>query len=257
MNFSDFLIIYLACGAPFGVYYFFQNRKTLHQNRLTLNSFLTMTVWIPYAFKMLQEFIRNQLLIYKLERLSKFDSTRKRELDAVEKAVAQILLAENINVSLFDFRETFQRYAGLTLALKGVSETEITDSEKELFRVAKTENVDLGAKCLRRRNLNRLKFHQTLSRTDIIKMFGAINAAIGQSDHFKLQVIKFFELLDDEGAKGAISEIFKSSSQTEDDYAVRYTENELWKPREEKRRSANQTALSLKAMSATAIRKRE
>lgn len=217
-----------------------------------------MTVWIPYAFRLLQEFITNKLITYKLSRTNKSDAAKKATLDAIEKGIAQILLAENTSVSLFDFRETFQRYAGLTLALENAKELETAENEKELFRVAKTENVELGAKCLRRRNLNRLKFHQNLSRVDIVEMFGAINAEINESETFRLQATKFFELLNDKGAENALGEIFNSSSQTKDVYAVRNTEKDLWRTREDKLRSTSQTALNLQAMSATATtRKRE
>ena len=216
-----------------------------------------MTVWIPYAFLLLKEFITNKLITYKFNRTDKSDAAKKQALDAIEKEIAQILLAENTNVSLFDFRETFQRYTGLTLALQNADELEIAENEKELFRAAKTENVELGAKCLRRRNLNRLKFHQNLSRVDIVQMFGAINAEIMESESFRLQATKFFELLNDDGAKNALSEIFNYSSQTKDFQTVRNTEKDLWRTREDKLRSASQTALNLQTMSATATRKRE
>src|SRR5688572_2946946 len=53
MNPNDFLIIYLACGAPFGVYYFFDKRNALPSNRLWLKTFLMVFFWIPFALKML------------------------------------------------------------------------------------------------------------------------------------------------------------------------------------------------------------
>lgn len=231
----------------------------MHQKRLTLNSFLTITVWFPYAFRLLQEFITGKLNLYESNRFDKTAAVRKICIDNIEKEVAQILLAENINVSIFDFRETFQRYAGLTLALQNVDNFESeAGNEKELFRAAGNENVELGAKCLRRRNLNRLKFHQNLSRADIVKMFGAINAEIGASESFRLSVTTFFKLLDEIDAEDMIGEIFGSSSQTINDFAVRNKEKDLWRPREDKQLSASRTPLNLQAMSATAtIRKRE
>lgn len=261
MKFSDFIIIYLACGAPFGVYYFFQNRKTIQQKRLTLNSFLTMTVWIPYAFRLLKEFIAGKLAARELSRIYEADAAKKNKLDHIEKEIAQILLAENSSVPLFDFRETFQRYAGLTLALQNTNEIETaSENEKELFRVAGNENVELGAKCLQRRNLNRLKFHQNLSRADVVEMFGAINAEINESDIFKTSVTNFFKLLNDDAAENALGEIFGLPSQTAGDFRVRNTEKDLWRAREDKRQSTSQTALNLQTMSqaaATTTRKRE
>lgn len=259
MNFTDFLIIYLACGAPLGVYYFFQNRKTLYQNHLWLNSFLTTTVWFPYAFRLLQDFVTGKLLTYKFTKIRETDALRKNKLDAIEKEVSQILLAEHTGIALFDFRETFQRYSGLTIALQNAVEFETAaENEKELFRIAGNENVELGAKCLRRRNLNRLKFHQNLARIDVIEMFGAINAETKESEKFRFLANSYFKLLNDVKAENALGEIFSFPPQTINDFAVRNLEKDLWKPKEDKPLPASQTPLNLQTMSAAAtIRKRE
>jgi hypothetical protein len=54
MNLTDFLIIYFACGAPFGVYYFLQNRSDSVSSKLWLNAFFTFAFWIPIAFRLLR-----------------------------------------------------------------------------------------------------------------------------------------------------------------------------------------------------------
>lgn len=259
MNFIDFLIIYLACGAPFGVYYFFQSRKTLHQNNLWLNSFLTTTVWFPYAIKLLQQAITGKLILRRLNKINQLNTAKKIRIDSIEKEIAQILLAENTSIPLFDFRETFQRYAGLTIAFQNIANLETDlNNEKELFRISGNENVELGAKCLHRRNLNRLKFHQNLARTDIIEIFGSINAEIKKSEKLRLEATNLFELLNDIDAKSAFGEIFSSPSQTVNNFAVRNTEKDLWKPREDKPLSASQTPLNLQTMPVVmTTRKRE
>jgi hypothetical protein len=261
MNLSDFLIIYLAFGAPFGVYYFLQNRKVLHRNKLWLNAFLTMTVWFPYAFQLLQKFITAKLNSYKLSKIKVAEAFKKTKIDQIEKEISQMLLVENSEIALFDFREAFQRYAGLTNALQNAGENMSSlESERELFRVAGNENVELGAKCLHRRNLNRLKFHQNLARRDILQIFGAINAVIKESEKFRLSASSFFKFLNDVEAENALGEIFGSSSQTINDFAVRNLEKDLWKPREDQPLHTNQTPLNLRVMSAATAattRKRE
>lgn len=251
MKLSDFLIIYLACGAPLGVYYFFQHRKDLHRNRLVLNSFLTIAVWIPYAIKLLHNYVTRKLITYKFAHTKEAEFILKAEIDSLEKEIGNILLKENSDISLFNFRETFQRYAGLSIALRETSAFDNpADSEKELFRVAGNQNVEIGGICVRRRNHNRLRFHQNLARRDIIEMFGSINAEISAPDVFNKAALKFFRLLDDEAAFEEIRNFPALYSQTVDTLNVRTLERDLWKT--ETQQPLHSQPTPLRAISAVA-----
>jgi len=141
----------------------------------------------------------------------------------------------------------------LTSALQNANQFDAAGaSEKELFRAAGNKNVEIGAKCLHRRNLNRLKFHQNLARTDLIKIFGEINGKIGASEKFRLPAVEFVKLLDDVEAQTALDKIFSSDLQTVNGFAVRNLEKEVWKPKENKPLPANQIPLNLQTMSAAA-----
>jgi hypothetical protein len=50
MNLIDFFIIYLACGAPFGVYYFLQHRGGLDSRLLWLKRCSTLFFGCPLLF---------------------------------------------------------------------------------------------------------------------------------------------------------------------------------------------------------------
>ena len=52
MNWNDLIIIYLACGAPFAVYYYLQNRNLNEKNYLYLKTLFRFLVWIPDAFRL-------------------------------------------------------------------------------------------------------------------------------------------------------------------------------------------------------------
>ncbi|MEO6588731.1 MAG: hypothetical protein ABIP06_05335, partial [Pyrinomonadaceae bacterium] len=59
MNLFDAIIIYLACGAPFGVYYFVNHR--LLNNRVFFKTVLILLCWLPFAILLFQRHITKKL----------------------------------------------------------------------------------------------------------------------------------------------------------------------------------------------------
>lgn len=259
MNFSDFIIIYLACGAPFGVYFFLQNRTKLKSFTLWLNSFLTAVVWFPYAFRFLHTFVTGMFLKFKFSKIIKSDLLRKRRIETFEKKFAQMLRSAETGFSLFDFRETFQRYAGLTQTFQTVIDwNETGENEKEVFRAAGHEKVELAAKCLHRRNLKRLQSHQSLARTDLIQMLCKLDSQLPDSGDFRRLVTEFVQDLNDVEAQKSFDDYFLKTSQTGGESVVNISEQDLWKTEAHKPLSASSIPLNLHTMSATgAIRKQD
>ena len=154
MKLSDILIIYLSCGAPFGVYFFLHNRTKLDSLTLIVQSLLKTFVWFPYAIRFLHDFVTNKLINYKFAKRNKSDSIRQQKIDQIEKEISNILFREKLNISLYDFRETFQRFAGLTIASQISIDTDVIgENEKEIFRIPiqngaklQKENVNVSAK---------------------------------------------------------------------------------------------------------------
>jgi hypothetical protein len=179
MSLIDFTILYLACGSPFAVYYFLQNRDWL-------KSFIIWMLWIPYSFRLLQRKVTSKLNFDK-------NTVSDSEIEVIQKEIEQFVFENNTNFSLFEFREIFERYVGLTLSKK---QTRIGENETEIFRVAKRENVKLGAVCLHRRNQFKLKYHQTLARRDFLKVINEF-----QSRKLQLSSLKLFRILEDDEAE--------------------------------------------------------
>lgn len=259
INFNDFIIIYFACGAPFAVHFYLQNRKTLSPAKLRLNSFLTMTVWFPYAVRLLHENITGRILSYRLSAMDQASAESKLRIDEIEKEFSKILLNNETGISLFDFRETFERYVGLTVAAAEVNlHNEINNSEKELFRVSGHEFVEMGAKCLHRRNQNRLRLHQNLARTDFLRIIGDIYAKTRIADQIRKPVDNLIRILGDTEAQNLLSGIFDYSSQMKNHSIVKYLEKDVWRPREEKQLLTNPQPLNLQAIrTTTALPKRD
>lgn len=246
MNLIDFIIIYLACGTPFGMYHFIDNRKS---DSHRLKSLFTVFVWIPYAIRLLREKFTGrfsnpnpgELEFVALENEAVLEKTKK-ELERV--------LVKNIEIfSTFEFRETIERYIGLTIANR-IENQYPTDKEKDLFQISGSDNKILAAKCLHRRNLKLLSFHHSLARKDFLKFVFKYKNDISDAEKFYYLLFKFIRLLQDDEAENIIKNNFAFVAQRAKDITVTDLEKEIWTPEIHKPPLAKPTASPLKAMTA-------
>lgn len=251
MNLLEIFIVYLACGAPFGVYFFFQNRRYSKTFSLILKSFLTVIVWIPYAFQLLNANITKKINTKKKSGLffENADSTvseLEKKLEEKTKQMQQNLPKDkSFDVSVFEFREVVERFAGLTLALKNSNENEF---ESELLEIAKHKNATLGTKCLQRRNRSRLEFHQTQASNDFLKLLE--NFSTTASEKFRIAAFEFAKLLDDGETLERVQTLFAKPLQTEKDFTViKQGEKAVWSSREERKQSTAAAAAAKQPVS--------
>lgn len=256
MNLLELSIIYLACGAPFGVYFFFQKHETqrLWQKSpvLWLNCVLISLLWLPYSFKLLQGFVTKKLRKYEFVEKNQSDSQLLEKIDEFEKSFAQILLMEKTGIALFDFRETFQRYVGLSLEYFSEVIEQTTESN-ELYRLIEHKKPQLGTICLNRRNRLRLKNHQNQARIDFLQLIKRINSGQISKEKFSPIVFGFAKLINDVELTAGIQQIFENSTQTDNDFTVRNMEIEVWNPIEQKPLPTKKTALNLPTISVGAM----
>lgn len=225
MNFTDFLIIYLACGAPFAVYYFLRNREIRALNRLWLETFLIFIFWIPSAFSLLRN---KKTYRAKFSFANPFSvESLYQKLSLIQKQLEEILKQSNFNISVFEFREIIERYVGLTLAKQSYDQRE-TFAEKEFYRVCESENAELAAVCLHRRNRKRLFFHQTLAGRDFYTFIVKLSDIDSQRKKLGVLSIEFVTLLNDLDILAGLEEVFGETSQSEEDNAVPLLERDLW-----------------------------
>lgn len=221
MNFYDFIIIYLACGAPFGVFYFVNHRRW--ESRVLIQTFLITLFWLPFAFRLLKKFIDrkpdNTLL-------SKQEILRDEKITDAKKNLERIFLKHAPKLSVFELREIFDRYIGLTLAREN---HDGSDSENSLvFKVAGNQNFELASKCHQRRNRRLLSFHQTLAGEDFLKLISEFVSQFPDDEEIKIFSLKLVRLLDDEKTEKLFKTIFKTGQQSADNLRVLKTEKEKW-----------------------------
>lgn len=256
MNLIDFFIVYLAVGAPFGIYYFFMNRLQTNTERLWIKSALTFIFWIPFAVFLLSRNKSVKKSLYQIVNASAIDSDeRGKSINSIQKEIEKIFLESNSAISIYQLRETIERYTGLTLALEPADSNNAA-LDQELFKIAPTSNVELGAICLKRRNRKRLNFHQIYARQDFLYLIEQLIEADSDETRLKQQSIKLTDILGDTEAQRALLKIFAESAQTAARADVQSLEKDLWKPEIRKPQLARRIS-HLPAMKAALNRSRK
>lgn len=221
MNFFDAIIIYLACGAPFGVYYFLNNRN--RQNRIYIRPILISLFWFPFAVGLLQKHINNKL---PESLLSKKEFVKDEEINKIKKILEQIFLKNNFGVSIFEIKEILERYIGLTNALEYQEDTVNNDSH--FFEIAGSGNTKLAAQCHQRRNRKLISYHQILAGQDFLKLVSEFVDKFSSIEEVEEISQKLFKLINDETTKKNLLKIFKAGKQSRIENNVKITGKELW-----------------------------
>jgi hypothetical protein len=234
MNLYDFLIIYFACGAPVGVYYFLQNRHRSDRQKLLLKTFLAFAVWMPFLWKHFRDRFKNN---FGGGRFS--DAKLEEKIRGARARLEKSLAETNPNLSIYEIREVFDRYASLTLSSQiDDADHQSASKARELFQIAGHNNSELAAICLERRNRKELIFHHTLARADFLDLL------VGNE---KLAAaIEFVSLLNDAQAKEAIEKM-----QTVEEPFVKNTEKQSWNSETHKPAFTKTRLTRLKALTAT------
>lgn len=249
MNLTDFIIIYLACGTPLGVYHFIDNRKS---DSHWLKSLLTIFVWIPYALRLLRKRLNRHLFFLKAEDGNKRLSLENEALLEKSQKELENLLIKNIkDFSTFEFRETIERYVGLTSAARPENKKP-TEKEKNLFHIAGSDDRKLAAKCLHRRNLKLLGFHQRLARKDFLNFVLKYKDDVSDAENFTHLLFKIIGLLQDAEAESVVKSRFGFAAQSRNNKPVTDLEKVLWTPEIQKQPLADPITSPLKAMTARA-----
>lgn len=251
MNLSDTIIIYLTCGAPFGVYYFLQNRTRTDSITLWLKSLLNFIFWMPFAFLLLSRNNRLKNLFYNRGKTNAEESKPDDILYFLQKRIEKKFLESDLKISIYEFREIVERYVGLTLA-KPDKPLTIGKRNSEVFRVSKNKNTELGAVCLARRNRKRLSFHHIEAREDFLQLIKKLFEASSERIELEQTTIELINFLQDYNALQNLEKMFDCSKQSDTPPSVKLTEKELWKPEIHKPSTIKLISIPLQTMIAAA-----
>jgi hypothetical protein len=252
MNLRDLLIIYLAGGAPFGVYYFLQNRHRTETKILWLKTLFRFVCWIPFALQMVARSSLLTNLYYKgFGKTGGLDAQKGQEIEKIKKNFEKFLSESDFSRSIYEFREIFDRYVGLSVEIQNTDQ-EILPAEREIFRISEHTNKNLAEICLNRRNRQRLSFHQKLARRDFFEIFNQFLRHSSESRPFIDQAVNLSCLLNDSEMRSWIEEFLSESLQTQNEKDVEKTEKEIWKSDKHKLLPETRISTNLPVMTARA-----
>jgi hypothetical protein len=252
MNLRDLLIIYLACGAPFGVYYFLQNRNRTGTKFLWLKSLLRFVVWIPFALRMVaRTAFLTKLYNHRFDKSGESDAKKERQIEEIKKSFENFFTESSLSHSIYAFREIFERYVGLSLET-AAENSAISTAEAEIFRITNHSNKKLAEICLNRRNRKRLAFHQKLARRDFFEILRKVVDKTGAPQTLFENVSKLVALLNDFEARPAIENLSQEYLQTEQNLNVKNTGEEIWNSDRQKPLTDSKISTNLQVLTATA-----
>lgn len=204
MNLVDFAIIYLACGAPFGVYYFLSEKHHVRERWFIAKLSASILFWFFFAARL---FANNERLRYFFDSdqdkkvVSEFQTLRA--LDEVRRDCEAALVATNTDFRVYEFREAFDRYVGLSLELNSSGDAP-TDALVGVGEISGYGKSIHNARCLHRRNLERLRFHRECARRSIAEILRPALAASGQQELQNSSLSRLTRILNDGVLSGSL-----------------------------------------------------
>ncbi len=153
-------------------------------------------------------------------------------------------------MSIFEFREIFERYVGLTAAVQKAGE-EPTLAEENLLQIGASEHDELSAICLHRRNRKRLFNHQTEARRDFLELLAKLSSFYPDREKLVVLAIECAKLVNDSEAQIALENLLNDKISGAEDIAVKNLEKELWSRETLPPPSAKQISYHLRKMPAT------
>lgn len=265
MNILDLFIIYLACGSPFGAFYYFKYRRP--KNFRFLKSLMISFVWIPYAVKLFHTEFTKKLNRRKFfKKAEKSEKEEISELTRIQNLFETLALGDgNGKLSLFEVREIIDRYAGLSRSMK-FSKAEPARCEKEFFEISGAKNTEVAMICLNRRNRRKLNFHHTQAREDFLKLFEILLQRGGATKNVSRDALEFVRILGDVEAFTQINQSIEKfavigkvgetdnpaqiSKDSEKSFERQLEESDLWTRQKHSKKEQVKT-LSLQTLTAT------
>ena len=114
-------------------------------------------------------FIRGWLTNY----LKPAENGLEQKIADIRSQIEYLAFGKNLTASVFDFREVFTRFTGLTMVLM---ESGKVTSSMDLLKMSGQKNISLASACLDRRNRQRLLFHQKQACSEFVEVVAALAA---------------------------------------------------------------------------------
>jgi len=250
MRLNEFVILYLASAAPFGVADYFRQSARIARPRALLNAAGSGLLW-PFAL-LLRKSPGYARRIEAAQNVSPFceqriDDARRALLSALyrtEDCAREVFGSEDESVRQA-VRKTIagaERYLGLSLAVAEIKDDALpTPRSMELCRLAgrRGEDILIAGRCLQRRHVARLRAHQAASRRELLCALAEMREEFAKAQQAQAidsvaarslldaqisvytRAIDLLSLLEDELAAMSIARILDAACAPPDDVQIR------------------------------------
>jgi hypothetical protein len=140
-------------------------------------------------------------------------TTKRNNLQSIQKQIEKNFSESDLKISVYEFRETIERYVGLTLINQSNATVSRVEDE-EFLRAAQVSNVELGAICLNRRNQNKLSLHQTEARKDFLHTINQLLRFGSDEKSIEQSAVKLVAVLEDRDVHIELEKMFTHWRQT-------------------------------------------
>ncbi|MEQ1921245.1 MAG: hypothetical protein ABL952_01940 [Pyrinomonadaceae bacterium] len=161
MTIIEIVIIYLALGTPLGVYKF----ASLPDKFTGLS--LLRTTFAYFAWP-----AAAPRLAYRIAVATYDEHTFTQKVEHIRGRIESLAFAKATSAEIFEFREIFYRYTGLTEAGSSIVGTDHITNLDEIGFIA---DPATAARCSARRNISKISTYQSIAREDLIALVRSIN----------------------------------------------------------------------------------
>ena len=185
MHIAELTIIYLAYGAPFGIYDLScaARKPRAGELHLIVARFVFWPVLV--ASWMRRWFFRGQpRLLPELE----------NEIEQLRERLEKLAVGDRSAAAILAFREVYARYTGLTLFLLARVNSQ---HRHPLYEFRYDPESTAAAACLYRRDREKVVFHQRQARAEFLDMVGQLSDGLPENDELILSSVEIAALLQD------------------------------------------------------------
>ncbi len=219
MTLAEIIIIYLACGAPFGVQYLLDSnhRPVLHTIAGVISRFI---IWPVGAAIMLAS------LFKAAPRLDLGGNNFNGDaLARVRSRFESQIMSSNRSASVFEFRDAFLRYTGLA---ESAGEVDIAPGLSEVFRMTGHPDQNLAALSLQRKNIAKLEYHRERSRNEFSRTIESLVSITDNSDEIIMLAVETAECVSDRRYANELRRRYGLEPQLASDLRSEHSAGELW-----------------------------
>lgn len=220
MDLIQAAIIYIACGAPFGVHHLMSNGRSGPSSRL--KALLLTLGWVAYLPAICHRFVKARLSDRNFSTQGKPVGITPQAVRECSRAIEAFAGRNGTGPGIYEIRNAVERFAGISELLENE-----TDDESRRFegfsKISDHPEPLLAEAVLARRNRAALEDHRSRALEELIEIHGELSHRAGRDSDLDQAFARLTGLYGDREIAGRISR--------EDFFRHRESLNKVTRPR--------------------------